>query len=150
LRLVFLSKTFRGLPSYHYHKHISVSRLRIPLFLFLGLTLGISLGLYVGWEVIPTEFVNANPAFLADRHKQEYVRMIAATYMVEGDLAAAQVRLAGLGAGREELLTAVMLDAILQQQNETEIRQLVSLAAALGIYSPAMDPYLPVPQEPTP
>jgi hypothetical protein len=43
-----------------------------------------------------------------------------------------------------------MLDAILQQNNDIEIRQLVNLAAALGIYSPAMDPYLPSAPEPGP
>jgi hypothetical protein len=127
-----------------------MTHLRIPLFIFIGLLLGIGLGLYVGWELLPTEFVDASPAYLAEGYQQEYVRMIAAAYAVEGDLTAAQTRLSGLGADGEDMLTAVTLDTILQQQNETEIRQLVNLAAALGIYSPAMDPYLPVPAEPTP
>lgn len=125
-----------------------MSRLRIPLLILAGLAIGIGLGLYMGWALLPTEFVDATPAYLADGHQREYVRMVAAAYVVEADLAAAQTRLAGLGEDAQLLLTAVTLDAILQQQNETEIRQLVNLAAALGIYSPAMEPYLS--PEPTP
>ncbi len=117
--------------------------LRIPLLLIIGLAIGISLGLYLGWEIFPTEYVDANPAFLAETHKQEYVRMIAAAYAVEGDFSLAQERVAGLGDDGVDLVTAVTLDTILKQQNETEIRQLVNLASALGIYSPTMDPYLP-------
>ena len=95
-------------------------RLRIPLLLLVGLALGLALGLYLGWEVYPTEFVDANPAFLDDSHKREYVRMIASAYAVEGDLALAQERLAGLGEDAPTVLTAVMLDAILAQQTEAE------------------------------
>jgi len=126
-----------------------MSRLRIPLLLLIGLALGLGLGLYFGWEAFPIEYVNANPSYLADSYKWDYARMIATAYAVEGDLNAAQARLARLGDG-EAILTAVMLDAILQQQNEIEIRQLVNLAADLGIYSPAMDPYLPSAVVPTP
>lgn len=127
-----------------------MSRLRIPFFVLVGLAIGLGLGLYVGWEVEPTEYVNADPTLLAGGFKRDYVRMIAAAYAVEGDLAAAQARLTGLGDDAEALLTAVMLDAILQQEDPKEIRQLVSLAAALGITSPAMTPYLPPVTEPYP
>ncbi len=127
-----------------------MSRLRIPFFVLVGLAIGLGLGLYVGWEVAPTEYINADPTLLADGFKRDYVRMIAAAYAVEGDLASAQARLTGLGDDAEALLTAVMLDAILQQEDPMEIRQLVSLAAALGITSPAMAPYLPSVTEPYP
>ena len=119
--------------------------LRIPLLLLIGLGLGLGLGLYLGWEAYPTEFVNASPVYLSDQHKQDYVRMVAAAYTVDGDLAAAQERLTALGEEGTAILTAVMLDAILQAQNINEINQLVNLAQALDIYSPAMDPYLAAP-----
>jgi uncharacterized membrane protein len=127
-----------------------MNRLRIPFLIIIGLIIGLGLGLYIGWEAYPTEFVNASPAYLSDTHRREYVRMIAGAYAVEGDLAVAQTRLASLGEGGQELLTAVTLDAILQPQSETEIRQLVTLATALGIYSPAMEPYLAPATEPVP
>jgi hypothetical protein len=127
-----------------------MSYLRIPLIIIIGLAAGLGLGLYIGWSLVPTEYVNANPAYLAEIYQQDYVRMIAATYAVEGDLTAAQTRLDSLGTNGRSVLTAVMLDAILQQQNEAEIRQLVHLAAAVGISSPAMAPYLNQPPENTP
>lgn len=127
-----------------------MSYLRIPLIIIIGLAAGLGLGLYIGWSLVPTEYVNANPAYLAETYQQDYVRMVAAAYAVEGDLTAAQTRLDSLGEKGRTLLTAVMLDAILQQQNEAEIRQLVNLAAAVGISSPAMEPYLNQPPENTP
>jgi hypothetical protein len=116
--------------------------LRTLLVIIIGLAAGVGLGLLIGWRLYPTEFVNATPAYLATGYQQDYVRLVAAGYALDGDLAVAQTRLAGLGEEGEAVLTAVMIDAILQQQNEQEIRQLVNLAAALGINSPAMTPYL--------
>ncbi|HRQ39337.1 MAG TPA: hypothetical protein PLD25_15630 [Chloroflexota bacterium] len=123
-------------------------RLRIPLVIIIGLALGLGLGLLIGWRLYPTEFVNATPAYLAPAYQQDYVRLVAAGYAMDRDLAAAQTRLGSLGENGEAVLTAVMIDAILKQQNEPEIRQLVNLAAAVGIQSPAMTPYLnPLPGE---
>jgi len=127
-----------------------MSYLRIPLIIIIGLAAGLGIGLYVGWELVPTEYVNASPAYLAEPYQQDYVRMVAAAYAVEGDLTAAQTRLDSLGENGRSILTAVMLDAILHQQNDPEIRQLVNLAAAVGISSPAMEPYLNQPMENTP
>ncbi len=124
--------------------------LRTLLVIIIGLALGVGVGLLIGWRLSPTEFVNATPAYLATEYQQDYVRLVAAGYAMDGDLAAAKTRLAGLGEGGEAVLTAVMIDAILQQQNEQEIRRLVNLAAALGISSPAMTPYLNQPSETTP
>lgn len=127
-----------------------MSHLRIPLVIIIGLALGLGLGLLIGWRLYPTEFVNATPAYLAAEYQQDYARLVAASYAVDGDLTAAQTRLHSLGENGEAVLTAVMIDAILKQQNEQEIRQLVNLAAAMGISSPAMTPYLNPPPEGAP
>ncbi len=125
-------------------------QLRIPLVIVIGLALGLGLGLLIGWRLYPTEFVNATPAYLAPAYQQDYARLVAAGYAMDGDLAAAQTRLRGLGENGEAVLTAVMIDAILKQQDEPEIRQLVNLAAAVGINSPVMTPYLNQPPEGAP
>lgn len=127
-----------------------MGRLRIPLVIMLGLGLGVGLGLLIGWRLYPTEFVNATPAYLAPAYQQDYARLAAAGYAMDGDLAAAQTRLQSIGDDGEAVLTAVMIDAILKQQNEQEIRQLVNLAAAVGINSPVMSPYLNQSPEGTP
>lgn len=127
-----------------------MGQLRIVFFLLLGLLLGGGLGLYFGWEIWPIQVTDADPSFLAEAHRQEYVRMVAAAYAVEADAATAEARLSQLGSDWSTLLTAVTLDAILQQQNPTDIQHLVQLATTFDISSPAMAPYLPTASEPTP
>ncbi len=110
----------------------------------IGLLLGAALGLFLGWVAWPAEFEEANPAFLEEQYQRDYTVMIASTYALDGDLAAARRRLNSLG---KDDTNAWLLDQvvahILENENETEIRQLVRLAADLGLSSPAMAPYLP-------
>jgi hypothetical protein len=109
----------------------------------LGLALGIGLGLYLGWVAWPTEFTDANPSVLQETYRHDYVRLIAAAYTADNSLPAAQQRVASLGNNGQDVVMAVTLDTILQGGDEIEIRQLVRLAADLGLSSPAMAPYLP-------
>lgn len=120
-----------------------MSRLRPLLIIVVGLALGIGLGLYLGWVAWPTEFTDANPAVLQETYRQDYVRLIAAAYTADNNLPAAQQRVANLGADGRDVVLAVTLDTILQGGDDAEIRQLVRLAADLGLSSPAMTPYLP-------
>jgi hypothetical protein len=120
-----------------------MSRLRPLLIVIVGLALGAGLGLYLGWVAWPTEFTDANPAVLQDVYRHDYVRLTAAAYTVDDNLSAAQKRVASLGDDGRDVVLAVTLDTILQGGDEAEIRQLVRLAAALGLESPAMVPYLP-------
>jgi hypothetical protein len=120
-----------------------MSRLRPFLTIIFGLALGIGLGLYLGWVAWPTEFTDANPSVLQDSYRQDYVRLIAAAYTADNDLPAAQQRVASLGQDGQDVVLAITLDTILQGGDEAEIRQLVRLAADLGLSSPVMVPYLP-------
>lgn len=120
-----------------------MSRLRPFLIIIIGLALGIGLGLYLGWVAWPTEFTDANPAILQETYRRDYVRLIAAAYTADENLTAAQQRVASLGEDGRDLVLAVTLDTILQGGDDGEIRQLVRLAADLGLSSPAMAPYLP-------
>jgi hypothetical protein len=120
-----------------------MSRLRPLLIIVVGLALGIGLGLYLGWVAWPTEFTDANPAILQETYRQDYVRLIAAAYTADNNLPTAQRRVANLGADGRDVVLAVTLDTILQGGDDVEIRQLVRLAADLGLSSPAMTPYLP-------
>ncbi len=124
------------------NKQSVMFRLRDPLMVILGLAIGAGLGLYLGWVAWPTEFTDANPSVLQESYRQDYVRMIAATYAADGNLDTAQQRLASLGEDGKGTLLSVTIDAILLGENELEIRRLVSLAADLDISSPAMTPYL--------
>ena len=120
-----------------------MTRLRPLLTIIVGLALGIGLGLYLGWVAWPTEFTDANPSVLQDTYRQDYVRLIATAYTADNDLPAAQQRVASLGEDGLDVVLAVTLEAILQGEDEAEVRQLVRLANDLGLSSPAMVPYLP-------
>jgi hypothetical protein len=113
--------------------------------ILLGLGLGVGLGLWLGWVVWPTEFTDATPVILQDAYRQDYLRMIAAAYAEDGDLETAETRLDSLGSNSSDHLFSLMLDTILANGDEAEIRALVQLAAALGYTSPAMQPYLAEP-----
>jgi hypothetical protein len=118
--------------------------LRIFIWLSLGLLLGISIGLYLGWTVMPTEFTDAGPALLDEDYRRDYTVMIATTYAQDGDLTAAQQRLASLRQpDSNNWLLSMTVDAILNGGNENDIRHLARLAHDLGIESPALTPYLP-------
>ena len=119
-------------------------RLRNILWVGLGLVFGVGLGLFLGWVAWPTEFTEADPTILEESYQQDYTVMIASTYALDGDLAGARRRLASLGKGNGQawLLDQVVAH-ILENEDETEISQLVLLARDLGLSSPAMTPYLP-------
>lgn len=111
----------------------------------VGLLVGVGLGLLLGWVVWPAEFEEADPTILQELYQRDYTVMIASTYAVDGDLGAARQRLNSLGkADSNAWLLDQVVAHILENENETEIRQLVRLAADLGLSSPAMTPYLPL------
>jgi len=110
----------------------------------IGLLVGAGLGLYLGWVAWPAEFEEANPAVLEEQYQRDYTVMIASTYALDGDLTAARRRLNSLGkADTNSWLLNQVVAHILENENETEIRQLVKLASDMGLSSPAMTPYLP-------
>jgi hypothetical protein len=127
-----------------------VNRLPTPLFILLGLAIGVGLGLAVGWVFWPTQFTDANPAVLDDNYRRDYVLLIADSYALDNNLAAAQQRIDTLGEDGPQFTLSLLIDMILRQQDEGAIRRLTRLANDLGQYTPAMDPYLPATVEPSP
>lgn len=118
--------------------------LRFAIFIIIGFSVGLGLGLYLGWEAWPTEFTDAAPEILQDRYRRDYALMIAVTYALDGDLGSAERRVNSLGAGDtgQDFFFTVTLDTILRDEDEVAIRQMVRLAADLGLESPAFAPYL--------
>jgi hypothetical protein len=124
---------------------ITRRRVRQVIWVILGTLVGVGLGLILGWVVWPAEFEEADPTILEEQYQRDYTVMIASTYALDGDLAAARRRLNSLGKvdSNAWLLNQVVAH-ILENENEPEIRQLVRLATDLGLSSPAMTPYLPL------
>lgn len=118
--------------------------LRSLIWLALGLLIGAAFGLFLGWVAWPAEFSETDPSFLDDSYQREYALMIASAYSLDGDLATAQRRLRGLGLEDSTgWLLLVTVDHILNGGDPVGSSHLVNLSSDLGLYSPAMDPFLP-------
>jgi hypothetical protein len=118
---------------------------RTVTWLGLGLLAGIVLGLLLGWVAWPVQFSDADPSIMERGYQLDYTVMIAGAYSLDEDMSEARRLLSTLG--KEDSLAwllEVTVDAILNNGDETDTRHLVKLADDLGLYSPAMDPYLPV------
>lgn len=63
------------------------------LVLLLGIAAGFGVGLFVAWYLLPVSFADAQPYDLTLHDKEDYARMIAASYAVENDFALAHRRL---------------------------------------------------------
>ena len=71
--------------------------LRLTGVALVSAVLGIGIGLAIAWVWWPVEYTNADLVDLRQRHKDEYVRMISAAYVANGNLPKAQARLKVLG-----------------------------------------------------
>ena len=131
------------------HEEDSGLMKRLTVFFLTGVLLGGALGLWLGLVVAPVQLRDVSPAELGQAEQVVYVRLIAAAYWRDDNLATARRRLASLG--REDVgdwVRRTAVDAILDQQPELEIRQLVYLATSIGLDSPAFAPYLPAKPRP--
>jgi len=99
----------------------------------LSLVAGIALGLLITWVLWPVEFTNADPADLRQSLKDDYVRMVSTAYALDGDLAAAERRLALLGLANS---TQTFNDLIARgnESNDPSTQEaLIELGTALGL-----------------
>jgi hypothetical protein len=109
----------------------------------IALTIGLGLGVALGWYVWPVTYTEAQPNRMGTSWKDEVIWMAAQAFAYDHDLEAAQTRLLPLGS---EDLGALVLDratrAIAQKLPAAQIAHLARLAAALGARSPKTDVYL--------
>lgn len=120
--------------------------IRRLLILIVGLAAGIGLGLFLSWVVWPTDYEDADPTLLADQYHYDYVVLIAAAYQADNDIQTAGQRLRTAFLDSPDPFQAYLaftVEAILNQGEEQDLRQLVRLANDLGLSSPALAPYLP-------
>lgn len=71
-------------------------RKRLVWFVMM-IALGLAAGLYYGWVINPVQYVDVPPQSLRADYKADYVLMVAEIYGADGDLAAAEQRLAFFG-----------------------------------------------------
>jgi hypothetical protein len=117
-----------------------VRRWLLPLAVF---AVGVGLGLLVGWVLWPVQYYDTAPADLQADYRDEYVRLVALTYDVTGDLTAARRRLARLDADEPSAPLVDLTERLIDRGAAPEIiRPLAVLARDLGAETPPMAPYL--------
>jgi hypothetical protein len=77
-------------------KYTRPRRFFSPVGILFGLILGLAAGLYVSWELFPTETIDVAPYQLGSMDKQQYMVAIALAYAQDGDLDRAVNRLVAL------------------------------------------------------
>jgi hypothetical protein len=126
-------------------------RVRVVVLLSLiGFGAGVGLGLLVGWVLWPVEYYDTEIADLKEVYQVDYVLMVSDAYALTGDLDAARERLGRLGMPDvAALVLAHAESALAAGAPEAQVASLARLAAALGVTSPTLAPYLtPLPATP--
>jgi hypothetical protein len=125
---------------------------RGPWYLLTGLVIGVVFGLIYAWRISPVKYVDTSPATLRDDFKNQYRVLIAAAFVMDGDLPRAQARLNLLN--DPDIASAVALQAqraLAEGRPPEESHELGLLAIALsqGVVV-TEQPGLSTPSKPSP
>jgi len=116
--------------------------LRFVISLVIGLAIGALIGLYLGWVQFPVQFVNSPANSLSEKYKDEYMVMVAAGYLKDGDLGGAVDRLRLLGVPNIPAYIQQVTESYISDSRDVkDISYLVALAEAVGRMTPIMEPY---------
>ena len=107
--------------------------------LLTGLSLGLALGLFYSWVIAPTEYTDTAPDSLRADFKNDYVIMIARTYLADGNLDSARSRLAPLNLSNPGQFAADLTATLIQSgAPPDDLRALSALTIALGAIPPPL------------
>lgn len=115
---------------------------RFFISLLVGLAIGAAAGLYIGWELLPTTYVNSPASSLDQRFKDNYTVMIAAGFCADNDALGAVDRLRVLGV--QDVPTYIQETTeryIRNSRNINDIYYLVALSEGVGRLTGLMQPY---------
>lgn len=113
---------------------------RTVLVIGSALLLGLIIGFYLGWVVLPVELVDVTPADLETEYQDDYLLLIASTYAAEQNIDQAAARIGSLGrTDWPDWLLQETIDQILINPTGPETIHMVNLSRAMGVDSPAFD-----------
>lgn len=108
-----------------------------------GLVLGVLLALLVGWVLIPMPRYTGGPEIMRTDYQYEYIRLVAVSYAVNGDLDLARARLRALNEESPTAPLVALTERWIDDGRTVElIAPLAQLARDLDAATPAMAPYL--------
>lgn len=106
----------------------------------VGVAVGLLMGLFAGWQVIPVEYQDSPIRALSESYRDEYTRMIAGGYLADGDVIGAVERLRVLGVENIPQYVQEMAERYISNSRDLrEIRYLVALSEGLGRLTPLME-----------
>lgn len=118
----------------------------LAVLIVAGLTVGLAIGLILGWVVWPVEFTDTSLSDLAPEYKDDYIVLVSAAYIRDGDLEVAMVRLEALEVPNVQQSVSELTDRYINEgRDEADIQALVALAEGMGIASPQMLAYKATP-----
>ena len=118
-------------------------RWTIGVNLFLGLLAGLLIGVLWAWVIRPPAFTESSPSGLRAEYRDDYIILVAHTYVLEKDFSRADQRLEELGVRSPDAAVIDLTEALIERGgNEKDIFALIDLARAYGQLTPAMEPFL--------
>lgn len=116
----------------------------------IGLAVGLGIGLFFGWNVLPVQLVEIfGMSNLRPQFQDDYTVMVAEAYQVDSDLNEALERLRPLGISNILTYVRDVTERYISASGtgkEFDIRDLVVLSCALGYCTPPMQLFrLPTP-----
>ena len=111
----------------------------------VGCLAGLLFGLFVGWQLLPVEYVNTEIGDLGPSEKEDYVLMVAAEYAVDNDANKALSRLDELDVANPDQFVAYLAEKYVQEgrgADDPDTVNLVRLAEVMGVSSQAMVAYV--------
>jgi hypothetical protein len=113
------------------------------LLALIGLLGGTGLGLWIGWEIAPVEYVDTDIIDLRANYRDDYLLMVSEAYALDGDLDAARARVALLALPEpDDALADLAERAIARNAPPSRIHALALLSAAMGGQRETLRPYL--------
>ena len=102
-------------------------------YLLTGLMIGLGVGLLYAWVISPVQYIDTEPASLAEPYKDEYRKVIALAYQANQDIGRARERAALINADNPARALAAQAQRLLAANlSPREARALAVLASDLG------------------
>ena len=99
----------------------------------IGLTVGLVLGIAIGWGFWPVEYTNTSPEALRQDYRDDYVVMVATAYAFDHDLVQARSRLEQLSPQSPAVAAVGLLERLVEANGSpADIARVAGLAQALG------------------
>jgi hypothetical protein len=129
-------------------RNINRKLLILAVIIPIGCLAGLGFGLFVGWQLLPVEYINTEIGNFGAEKAENYVLMVAAEFSTDNDVEHARQRLAELDVPNPDQFVAYLADKYVKEDHgreDPDTVNLVRLAQALGASTLSMIAYVSTP-----